>query len=889
MSRFSNHLRSRLWKVNVDEEVDTELDLHVEMRARELMAQGMNPEEARAAALSRFGNVTAAKSECHRIAKSRDRRMSLIEFCGELRQDLQFTTRQMARSPGWTLLVILSLAIGIGANTVVFSVVNGVVLLPLPYSDIEGLVRIRELTPGGDNFSTSDPNFLDFRDRNRTLDHLAAMAFPRPQLTLLGEGEPMELFALGCTADFFNVLRVAPHLGRTFLPGDDEPGNAARVLVLSHGLWQRSFAGDPKIVGKILNLNGENWSVIGVMPADFSFPVQSEVWVPYSADPNLSRGDHRLEMIGRLRPGAGLDQAREDMRAVAARLSEEYPGTNKGWSTSLTSFSDWIIGPQVRQITLVLQLAVGLMLLLACANVSNLLIARATSREREISIRTALGAGRMRILRQLLTESAALAMIGAALGLLLTFWALPFLTAWNPDALPRLDEVTLDRNVLVFALLASIASGLLAGFAPAIHASRGNLSELLKGDRSSSRGGVRRFRDALVVFELALAMVLLIGAGLLVNSFYRLQNTNPGFDPDRVLLAPINLPTSQYPEMAGRTAEFYSQVLERVAAIPGVRHAGVSLVDPFTGFRPSNQVATLDATEKEQFVPIQWRGVSAGYFHALGIAIKRGRLFDQSDHVDPDAAPAQRFGRAPVIISERLADRVWPDRDPIGRMLQWNQPGGPNLEVIGVVSEVRDVSMEAEPGPMLFFNYENLAWPQMALVIKTEAEPGVLAAAVRKAIWEVDRNLPAPALVSLQDRLDRATAGPRFNSRLLVLFAAMALLMASLGIYGVISYAVERRTREIGIRMALGAQSSGMVGLVLRHAVILVMVGMGFGVLGSLGFSKLLESLLYQTSPTHLGTYAMIAGILAVVGLAAGSIPALRASKIDPGITLRQE
>ncbi len=885
VSRFINHLRSPLWKVNVDEEVDTELDLHVEMRTRELMDKGMNAEEARARALARFGNVDGAKTECRRVATSRDRRMSAIEYFGELRQDLSFAIRQMRLAPGWTLLLVISLVIGIGANTVVFSVVNGVVLLPLPYPDVDQLVRVRELTPDGGGFSTSDPNFLDFRDRSRTVEYLAAMAFPPPQLTLLGEGEPLHLDALATTADFFNVLGISPLMGRTFLPGEDAPGNAARVLVLSHGLWQRSFGGDTEIAGRVLNVNGENWNVIGVMPANFNPPVGAEAWVPYAADPGLSRGDHRLEMFGRLRPGVSVDQAREDLEGVAARLSEEYPDSNEGWSASVMSFSDWIIGPQVQQTTLVLQLVVGLMLLLACANVSNLLIARATTRGREISIRTALGAGRMRILRQLLTESALLAMIGAALGLLLTLGALPLLTAWNPNALPRLDEVSLDRNVLIFALLVSIAAGLISGLAPAIHASRGNFGELLKGGRSSAHASVRRFRDVLVVGEIALAMTLLIGAGLLVNSFYRLGNTNPGFDPANVLLAPINLPASQYQEMDSQTARFYGEVLERVEAIPGVRYAGVNMVNPFSGFSPSNQVANLDATRREQFVRVQWRSVSVGYFRALGITIKRGRLFDESDRATPDP----RLGRAPVIISERLAERIWPDGDPIGQTLQWGEPGGTNLEVVGVVTGVRDNSMEAEPEPMVFFNYEIVAWPQMTVFVKTEVAPGVLAPAVRQAIWEVDGNLPAPALVPLQDRVDQAMAGPRFNSRLLMLFAIMALLMASLGIYGVISYAVKRRRREIGIRMTLGAHSRGMISLVLRHAVILVAVGMAIGIPGAVGFSRFLGSLLYQTSPTHLGTYTTTAGILAVVALAAGSIPALRASKIDPCITLREE
>ncbi len=524
--QFHNHLRSMLWKVSIREEVDSELDFHVEMRTRELIGRGMSPESARRAAIARLGPVGALKRECRRIARGRDRQFELLDWWRDLAEDLAFALRQMRRNPLWSLAVMLTFALGIAANTVVFSVVNAVLLRPLPWPDPDRLVRVNELTPNGDRFSVSDPNYLDFRAQNHSFTDLGAIAFPAPQITLLGTGEPQNLSAMACTASFLRVLGIPPTLGRTFREEEASPGSKARVAVLSYGFWRRQFGGERSVVGRNLNLNGETWTVVGVMPQGSDYPFDVDVFVPYAPNPGGNRADHRLEAFGRLRPGVSLDQAREDLGAIAARLGKVYPSSNQDWGVTMRSVKDWIAGPNVRLVALVLQAAVAMMLLLACANVSGLLLARATARRREIGIRTALGAGHVRILRQLLSEAALLSFLGAAVGLALTEWALPVLVALNPQALPRLEEVSVDSTVLLFTLLVSIGAGLAAGLAPAIHMSRGNLSEALRESRGSAPG-IQRLRSALVAGELALAMTLLIGAALLAGSLYKLENTNP--------------------------------------------------------------------------------------------------------------------------------------------------------------------------------------------------------------------------------------------------------------------------------------------------------------------------------------------------------------------------
>ena len=886
MSHFRNHLRSLLWKRGIAEEVDNELDFHVEMRTRELVQRGMDPEAARAAALARFGDLRSVNRRCRHIAKGRDRKMRWRDWLEEMGQDFVFALRLIRHSPTWALLVVLTLAIGIAANSVVFSVVDAVVLEPLPFPEPDRLVRIWETTPEGERFSTSDPNYLDFREHNSSFTDLAAVSFPFPELTLTGEGEPERFNGMACTGSLFTVIGTPPLLGRTFSPDEDAPGSEARVFVMSHGLWERRFGSDPEIVGQSFNLNGESWTAIGVMPPDFQFMLERDVWVPFAADPNYSRGDHRREVFGRLAPGISLDQAQADLSTIAKRLGQEYPDSNEGWGVVLVSFPEWIIGPQVRQAALVLQIAVGLMLLLACANVSNLLIAQATTRHREMGLRAALGAGRFRILRQLLAESILFAVLGAIAGLLLAYWAIPLVRTWNPDALPRLDEVSLNTSVLVFTMLASLAAGVLSGLAPALQVARGNLFDALREGHQDASGGARRLRDILVMAEVAVAVMLLIGAGLLINSFRQLTHVDIGFDPKNVLAASFSLPANRYPEMSPEASAFYRNVRENIAAIPGVRSAGATMIDPFRGPNPSNEVAPEGVQDLADFVPVKWRSVTLGYFETLGIPLIRGRVFEARDRLDNVSTDEREFV---AVISASLARKLWPGRNPIGERLQWSRPGALVVEVIGVVGDVKDLNIESEPPPMYYFFHGQVPWPQMTFVIKTEIAPEMMTAAVRQAIWEVDKTLPVPTTAPLEQNVAEAIAGSRFNTQLLSLFAAIALLVAAMGIYGIISYSVTRRRREIGVRMAMGARPSNMVQLVLRHALVLIAVGTGLGALGAFGLTRFLRSLLYETSPTHITTFVGVALLLAMVGVVASFIPAARAAKVDPVTALRME
>jgi putative ABC transport system permease protein len=877
LKRFNNHLRSMLWKVSVKEEVDLELDFHVEMRTRELIARGMSPDRARRAALARLGPVGELKRECRRIANGRDRQLRFLDWWCDLKGDLAFALRLMRRNPLLSAAVALTLALGIAANTIVFSVANAVLLRPLPWPEPDQLVRINELTPNGDRFSISDPNFLDFRAQNHSFTDIGAIAFPAPQITLFGGGEPENLTAISCTSSYLRVLGITPALGRTFLEEEGSPGGKARAVVISHGLWTRRFGSDRSVVGGNLNLNGETWTIVGVMPHGSDFPFDADMFVPYAPDPGGNRADHRLEAFGRLKRGVSLDQAREDLGAIAARLSVAYPRSNKDWGVTMRSVKDWIVGPGVRRVVLVLQVAVAMMLLLACANVSALLLARATARRREIAIRTALGAGRSRIVRQLLTEAALLSLAGMGVGLALTEWALPVLIALNPQALPRWEEVSIDSTVLVFTLLVSIGAGLAAGLAPALHISRGRPPDALRESGGGAASGVRHLRGALVAGELALAMTLLIGAALLATSLYKLQNTDPGFEATNVLLAPINLPQNKYPVAAA----FYRELLERIRAIPGVRAAGASIVNPYQGFRPANEVGDPEAHEQSEFVPVQWRTVTPGYFRAMHVPLLRGRYFQASD--------GRRQPSAPVIISDELARRLWPGKDPIGNHVRWNNPRGPEMEVVGVVTGIRDIEIQTTPEPMIFLPHEMTGWPSMTLFIKSSVPPGSVSAAVRKEVWAVDSALPAPALMPLTASLRTATAGPRLNTRLLLLFAGIALIVAAMGVYGVISFEVTGRTHEIGVRTALGATAPSVVRLMLSRGFLLIAIGMVLGVFGAMSLSRFIGSLLYETSSTNWLTYCAAAAVFTSAGTLAAWLPARRAARVDPVIALREE
>jgi len=793
-------------------------------------------------------------------------------------QDLKYAFRSLARAPGFTFVAMLTLALGIGATTAIFSVVNAVVLRPLPYPEPERLVRIFQTDRGGGRHSTSDPNFLDFREQNRTFEDLATISLDNLQATLLGAKEPERLSSASATGSLFTILGVDPVLGRNFSAEEERPGGDPNVVLMSHELWQRRFGGDAGIVGTKLNLDGEPWTVVGVLPASFDFFTHPDVWLPFIPDPEFPRGDHRIEAFGRLLPGVSLERARADLEAIAARLGREYVEFDADGSVELLPFPEWLVGPDVEQVALVLMFAVGLLLLLACANVSNLLITQATGRRREIGLRAALGAGRGRIVRQLLTESVVLAVPGALLGLALALWAVPVVGRLSADALPRIDEVSVDATVLAFTFAATLLTGLVFGSVPALHALRGGLHATLQGGTRGDISGASRLRDGLVVGQIALAMMLLVGAGLLANSFVRLLRVDPGFDSENVLTAEINLPVDRYSEGSPEAVAFYRDVLERIESLPAVTSAAATMVNPFRGWNPSNEVAPPETLEQSEFVRIGWRGVTHGFFGAMGVPLLRGRVFDKTDAND-----------LVVVISAALAERLWPGEDPIDKQLRWNSPRGPLFTVVGVVGPVRDQEMHVEAPPTLYLPQQLVAWPHMTLIVKTAGDPVAVAAAVRSEVWEVDRNVPVPEMRSLRGNLEDAVAGPRFNAQWMGFFALAALSMASMGIYGVISYSVTRRTREIGIRLAMGAHPASTMRLVLGRGLRLTAIGVVGGALGAFGLARYLEGMLFETDAVHPVTFASVALILAVVATLASYVPARRATRVDPMVALRAD
>jgi predicted permease len=883
--RLRRYFWSLLSRFTVDEEVAAELEHHVEMRTRELMARGMNEREARDAAIARFGDLSEVSRRCRRIARARERDQLLFVWHQELKQDLVFAVRQLRKAPVLSAVVVLTIAIAIAANTTVFSVSKAVVLEPLPFPEPDRLVRIQEMTPEGDPFSVSDPTFIDLREQTRSFVHLAAVSGPFPSFNLQRSDEPIRCSGVAATGSLFSVLAIEPVIGRVFSSEEEQPGATSRVVLLSNDLWQRHFASAPEILGQTVTMDDEGWTVIGVMPDRFEFLNSPDVWVPFAPNPESGRGEHRLEVFGRLRAGVSMEQMRTDLTAVAGRLGDMYPESNGGWTFYSRKFSDWLIGPRARRTALVLTAAVALIMLLACANVSNLMISQVTTRYQEIGTRAALGASRGRMVRQLLTESILMAFFGAVLGLLLAIWATSAIRNFASFALPRLDEVAIDTPVLLFTLVISLAAGALSGVVPAVRITGGRLAGALTSHRHTSTRGARRVHDALVVSEVSLAVMLLIGAGLLSRSYAELNSTDPGFVAERVLTVQLTLPETRYPEMSQETAQFYTQVIEEVEGIPGVVSAGATMIDPFRGPRPANKVARETAVDTSEFVRCQYRIVSSGSFRSMGVPLLQGRTFDDRDRKAVGDGESSMVG----IVSTALAERIWPGGDPIGRRLRWSNPGGPLVEVVGVVGEIRDTSLDAESIPTVYFNLEQVPWPSMTLVVKTEGDPAVFASAVRQAVRRVDGGLALPTPRLLASNLAEATAGPRLNAQLIGTFAAAALLIAAIGVYAALSYRVTRSRRDLGIRTAMGAGRRELVRMVLSQGLRLVAIGVAIGVLGSIALTRFLANVLYETSATDPLVFAIAPLLFAVVAASACYLPARRAANVDPSVALRVE
>ena len=877
-------LRSLLRGEQVEEELDEEFCYHLEQQMEENLARGMTLEEARYAALRAMGGLEQQKERC--------RDMRRVNFIEDFVQDLRYGVRVLARSPVFTAVAVLTLALGIGANTAVFSVVNGVLLRSLPYQNPDRIITIWHPSRGGHTLGLTDVEFFDIGARNQVFEELAAYATGATNFT--GAGEPERVTATWVSAGFFPVLGVQPALGRVFTAEDDKP-DIAPVVVLSQGLWQRRFGADQGVIGRQVSLNGISRTVIGVMPQGFQFGSgEVEMWLPLGLDPgNVNPGDRSYNAIGRLRPDATLARARVEMNAIAAQLAEEYKtrfpkGANATSSLNLIPLHELIVG-DVRPALLLLLASIAFVLLIACANVANLQLARGAARQKEIALRLALGASRLRIIRQLLTESLILSLLGGVAGLLLAYWGVSALLALAPANLPRTGEVGIDGTVLLFTLVVSLLAGIVFGLAPGLRFSHPDLQASLKeSGRTTAGSSSRRTRHLLVVSELALAVLLLAGAGLMIKSFIRLLNVDPGFDPRNVLIARISLPQAKYPQHQ-QVDTFYRQLLERVGTAPGVEVAGMVTVLPLSGLNSnaSFEIEGRPRASEEVVQNADYRMVNSEYFRAMGIPLLKGRHFAASDQ---EGAPAV------VIINEAMMQAFWPGEEPLGKRINMGVPGSPWLTIIGVIKDVKHKALNVASKPEFYFLHSQNAYAKglgvhrsMTLAVRGADDPLALTGVVKSAVQAIDKDVPVAKIETMERVLSTSVAQPRFTMLLLAIFALVALTLAAVGIYGVMAYSVGQRKHEIGIRMALGAQGRDVLKLIVGQGMGMAVIGIGVGLCLAFALTRVMSGLLFEVSPTDTLTFAVIALLPLAVALAASLLPARRALKVDPMVALRYE
>jgi len=796
--------------------------------------------------------------------------------------DLRFAWRSLWKHPSLTLIAVAALALGIGANTAIFSVVQAVLLKPLPFPDPERVIRLIDVAPDRLRAgATSPPDFADWREQNRVFSHLAAIGIENVNLT--GEGEPERLYAGKVSGDFFGALGMKPLLGRPLLPAEDVVGGP-NVAVLSTRLWQRRFGGDPGIVGRRLMLNGEPTLVVGVMPAALDLPKGAELWQPLRLTISEDqRGGHYLRVLGRLAPGVSLARAQTEMSGIAARLGKAHPDTNTDWGIRLAPLQETLV-ENIRPALFVLLGAVGLVLLIACANVANLLLSRLAAREREVAVRTALGAGRGRLIRQFLTESTLLSLAGGLLGTLLAAVGTPLLLALFGDRIPRAQEVGVDATVFAFTLGLSLLTGLLFGLLPALHASSPDLQSTLRdGAKGAGDRRGRRTRSSLVFAEVSLAIILLVSAGLLLRSLRELQSVQPGFRPDHALSVQVALPDGTYGSEEKQSA-FYRALLPRLAALPGVQHAAAGFPLPLSGnrYRLAFQAEGQPA-EVTQLPRANMAFVSPDYFVTLGIPLRQGRVFDGRDGLGGD-----KVG----LVNRSLADSIWPGQNAIGKRFTFDVPANSDsnwFRVVGVVGDVRHLELKEESGNQAYLPLFQSPSDEAALVIRTTGNPAGLATAVARAVREIDPGLPVAGVKTLDALLYDSVAEPRAQTFLLSLLAALALALSAVGVYGVLSYSVAERTREIGLRMALGAGAGQILRQLLREGLGIVLAGTAAGLLGALFLARVLGSLLYGVSTHDPLTFVGVPLVLLAVALFATWLPARRATKVEPVVALRYE
>ena len=797
-----------------------------------------------------------------------------------LLNDLRYAARMMRRAPMFTAAVVATVALAIAANTAIFSIVNAVMLRPLPFTEPNRLVQVAEKNDRLNlpNFSASVLNFLAWREQTRTFDDLAAVGFGT--FTLSGNGEPEQLPGNRVSPALMRVLGLSPIAGRTFADAEEQPG-APPVAMISEGLWRRRFGGDASIVGRTVTLNGAPTTVIGIAPAALNLLSGGDIYTPLTIDPAKEiRLNHVLFVAGRLKRGVSRQQAQAEMDAVASRVAATYPEM-KDWGISLVSFFDTFVSASLKTGLLVLLTAVAFVLLIACANIANLLLARAAARQKEIAVRTAMGASRSRLLRQLLAESLALSIIGGALGIAGAIAAVPLINASLPPNLLPVPKIPVDAAVLTFAVALTALTGLLFGVAPAWHAAAADINDMLKHSGRGAGGSMRgRLRNALAAAELALATVLLIGAGLLIQTLMNLQHAQLGFEPSGLMTFQLAPPISAYP-LDGKAPLFYRTLVESLESAPGVRAAAVSSGIPFgVGNYTRTPMTTTGASvlPADTLVPIDWRIVSPGYFKTMKIPLIRGRAF-----TDADGGPAPSV----MIVSQATARKFWGDADPIGRTLHRNGDSR-TIAVVGVVGDVRSTALNQEY-PALYYPSASRVWPLMDVVVRTDGSPESLLPVLRQKVHDLDAGLALANVRTMEGWVSNTAAQPRLNATLLGVFAAVALVIAAIGIYGVLAYSVNQRTREIGLRIALGAQRSRVLGLIVGEGMTVGVVGIGAGLAAGLALTRAVASLVYGVPPNDPATFVGVAVVLGMVALAACAIPARRAARVDPMVALRDE
>ncbi|MFL6519530.1 MAG: ADOP family duplicated permease [Chthoniobacterales bacterium] len=899
MPDFRNEIRKRLEGLRLsparEAEIVEELAQHLEDQYDEALSHGAGEDAARESVLTELSQTDVLSASLRRVERrvpqnpiqmGTERKTHMF---ADLSQDVRYGARMLFKNPGFTAIAVLALALGIGANTAIFSVVNTILLRPLPYKNPSQLVVIWEnATHLGFPKNTPSPaNFLDWQKQNTVFD--AMSAFAEKSFNLTGVGEPERLDGRRVSANLFDLLGVKPIVGRNFVAEEDKPGT--KVALLNESLWKRRFGGDPGVIGRALELNGESYTVVGVLPNSVRLPAygnwRDQVWVPlaFSSEEANNRGDHFLQVIGRMKPGVTLEKAKAEMETIAARLAQEYPKYNVRIGAVVNPLHEEIVG-NMKPALLILLGAVAFVLLIACANVANLLLARAAVRHKEIALRLALGADRARLTKQLLVESVMLSLLGGVVGLLFAYAGLRLLGSFMPADVANADTISIDAKVLVFTLIVAVVTGIIFGLAPASQASHFNLNDTLKEGGRDSGAGVRgkRLRSTLVIAEVAVSFILLIGAGLLINSFMHLRNLDPGFRADHLLALNIDLSEVKYPDNARRTA-FFDEVLRRVQALPGVRSVAVAGNLPFTYNGDSMPIAVegIPDPPPDQWPDVIYRAVGAGYFSTMGIPFIRGRDFSDQDTLDSTMT---------VVVSEKTAKHYWPNDDPIGKRLKAGSTTseGPWRTVIGVVKDVRQNDFIAEPKMQMYFTYRQLrSLMPNALVVRTAVDPLSLATSVRNAIWAVDKDQTVANVDSMEHIVAGAVARQRFSMLLLAIFAAVALVLAAVGIYGVMSYSVAQQTREIGIRMALGAQRSDVLKMTIKQGLKLVGFGLVIGLAAAFVLTRVMATLLFGITATDPVTFLTISFVLLVVAMLASYIPSVRAMRVDPMVALRYQ